>query len=295
VSSGEGITRELGLGEVISKTFELYRRDFLKYFVLFVVVEAIIGVVDTFAYSAFPLTTPPAGSTQQQILNWMPGFFGSLVALLAVVGIVALLFYPLIYGGAVKMASNEILSGQTDLGASARFVASKLVWMWALGVVVGIVVVLGLVALIVPGIILAIMFSLVLPVLLIENRGIGGCMSRSRELVGHRWLKTFATFLVLGIILAIAAGIADVIGGVFGPGSTFVSSVLSAFYLPVVPVALTVYYYSNLARISRPQGGQAPTAPSTVVQEEVKFCPSCGAQLTSSAVFCFKCGTKQPI
>src|SRR2546427_763698 len=38
----QGIKRELSLGEVLSKTFELYRRDFTKYFVLFAVVGVII-------------------------------------------------------------------------------------------------------------------------------------------------------------------------------------------------------------------------------------------------------------
>jgi hypothetical protein len=292
MSSEQGITRELGVGEVVSKTFELYRQGFVKYFVLFAVVGVVTGVADTLAYRGFPLSTPPTNATQQQILSWAPGFFGALASLLAVIGVVALVFYPIVYGGAVKMASDEIVSGQTGLEASVRFALSKLVRMWALGLVVGIVVSLGLIALVVPGVILAIMFSLVLPALLIENQGVGRSMSRSRELVGHRWLKTFATFLVLGIILVVAAAIVSVISGAFGPGSTVANGVLSAFYLPVIPVALTVYYYSNLARITPFQGTNMSVGPPSV-QPGVKFCPSCGAQLAASATFCSRCGAKQ--
>ena len=54
---------------------------------------------------------------------------------------------------------------------------------------------MGLIALIVPGIILAIVFSLALPVLLIEKKGVLESMGRSHALVGHRWLKTFARSL----------------------------------------------------------------------------------------------------
>jgi len=36
--SNKGINHELSIGEVITKTFELYRQDFGKYFVLFAVV-----------------------------------------------------------------------------------------------------------------------------------------------------------------------------------------------------------------------------------------------------------------
>ena len=293
MSSGQGIAGELSVGEVVSRTFDMYRQNFVKYFVLFVVFEAIIGVVDTWAYGAFVLPTLPSNPTPQQVFDWAPGFFGTLASLLAVVGLVTLVFYPMVYGSAVKMASDSISGGRADLGSSIRFVLSKLVLLWALGLVVGIIVFVGLVALIVPGIILGIMFSLVIPVLLIEGRGVTGSMSRSRELVGHRWLKTFIVFLVLGIIVVIAAAIVNAIGGAFGSGSVVVSGVLSAFYLPLLPIALTIYYYSNLARVMPQQAGQI-SAPSAVAQPGMKFCPSCGTQLVASATFCSKCGAKQP-
>ena len=63
MSNGQGITKELSLGEVVSKTFELYKRDFSKYVVLFVVVEAIIGVFTTLVQRAVILPIPPANVT----------------------------------------------------------------------------------------------------------------------------------------------------------------------------------------------------------------------------------------
>ncbi len=59
VQQEQKIERELTLGEVISKTFEVFRRDFTKYVVLFAVVEVIIGVVTALAQNAFVLPTPP--------------------------------------------------------------------------------------------------------------------------------------------------------------------------------------------------------------------------------------------
>jgi len=154
---------------------------------------------------------------------------------------------------------------------------------------------LGFIALIVPGIILAIMFALSIPVLLTENKGVLESMGRSRELVGHRWLKTFATFIVIGIIFVIASLIVSAISGPFAVGSPVVSGVLSAFYQPIIPIALTVYYYSNLARITQLPASQTTMAPSATVQAGMKFCPNCGTQLASSAAFCSKCGAKQPL
>ncbi len=80
----QGISRELGLGEVISKTFEVYRRDFVKYFVLFAIVGVIVQVVTTLAQQAFVLPTPPVNPTQQYS-SWFPALFASLFLLIAVI------------------------------------------------------------------------------------------------------------------------------------------------------------------------------------------------------------------
>jgi len=294
MASEQGITRELSLGEVVSKTFELYRRNFVKYIILFVVVEAIIGVVSTFAYNAFPLPTLASNATPQQVFNWLPGFLGALFALVAVIGVVSIVFGTIAFGGTVKMASEEIENRPVDLGGAVRFAVTKLLWMWVLGLLLGIVVGLGFIALVIPGIILAIMFSLAYQALLIENAGVVGSLSRSRELVSHRWLKTFSVFIVLVIIVGIAAVIIGLISAPFGAASRVVNDILSAFYQPILPVAFTIYFYSNRSRIAPAQMGQAPTAGGMMPQPGMKFCPNCGTQLEAAATFCTKCGAKQP-
>jgi hypothetical protein len=292
MSSGQGITQELSLGNVVSKTFELYRQGFSKYLVPFLVVEAIIGAVTTLVRRAIVLPTLSVSATSQQVPN-LTGYVGDVISLIALIVIVTWIFYPVALGSAVRLASEQIQNGQTDLGASIRFAVSKLIWIWAVGIVAGIIVFLGAIALIVPGIILAIMFSLVLPVIIIESPGVFGSLGRSRKLVSKRWLKTFALLLLFAIILGVASLIVDVISAPFGIASTVVSSILSAFFLPLVPIVLTVYYYSNAARIAPPQMSQAPMAPPPSVQAGIRFCPNCGAQLASSATFCTTCGAKQ--
>ena len=294
MSSDQGITRELGLGEVVSRTFELCRRNFVKYTALFLVVEAAIGLVGVWAYGAFPLPTLPPNPTTQDVLSWAPGFFTNLVYLVATTGVVSLVFGTIAYGITIKMASEEIENKPIDLGSAVRFAASKLLWMWALGVVVVVVVGLGLIALVVPGVILAIMFSLSFQALLIEGVGVTGSLGRSRVLVGHRWLKTFVVFLVFGVIVGIASAIVSAVAAPFGQWSQLVSSVLSAFYLPIIPVATTVYFYSNRARLSPVGPGPAPMGPVTTAAPGMKFCPACGAQLEASVTFCSRCGAKQP-
>jgi hypothetical protein len=288
----QGIGHELSLGEIISKTFEVYRRDFAKYFVLFGVVEVIITVVTTLARQAFVLPTLPPNPTPQQVMNWYPGLFGSLFLLLASIFLVTVVFFPIAQGSAIKLASERIEKGQVEFGTSVRFALSKLLSMWALSIIVGIVVVLGTIALIIPGIILAIMFSLAFPVLLIENKGVTESMGRSRLLVSKRWLKTFATFLVIAIIVIIASVIVSAITGPLGIAAPVVNGILSALYQPLFPILLAVYYYSNLARTTSPPSGQMPMGPKTTFQPGMKLCPTCGTHNLSSATFCTKCGAR---
>ena len=288
----QGIGRELGLGEVISKTFDVYRREFAKYFVLFAIVGVIVQVVITLAQQTFVLPNLPVNATPQQFSAYFSALFGALLLLFVVIFVVNIVFSTIAEGSAVKLASEQITKGQASLGAAVKFAFSKLLSIWALSILVGIIVFLGFIALIVPGIILAIMYSLALPVLLIENKGVTESMGRSRQLVSHRWAKTFGTFLVLGIIVIIASLIFGAISAPLGIISPVVNGILSAFYQPLFPILMAVYYYSNLARISQPPPGQMPMGPPVTFQAGMKLCPTCGAQNVSSATFCTKCGAR---
>jgi ribosomal protein L40E len=289
----QGISHELGFGEIFSRTFDVYRRYFAKYFVLFAIVGVIIQVVTALAMQAFVRPTLPLNPTPQQLSSYLSSLFEALFLLLAVIFLVNVIFSTIAQGGAIKMASEEITTGQVNIGASVRFAVSKLLSIWALSIIVGIIVFLGFIALIVPGIILAIMYSLALPVLLIENKGVTESMGRSRQLVSHRWGKTFGTFLVLAIIVIIASVIVSAItaplGNILGP---VVNGILSAFYQPLFPILLAVYYYSNLARTPQAPLGQVPIAPTTIFQAGMKLCATCGTQNISSATFCTKCGAR---
>jgi len=290
----QGISRELSFGEIFSKTFQVYRRYFAKYFVLFAIVGVIIQIVTTLAKQAFVRPAPPPlNPTPQQFSSYLSSLFEALFLVLAVIFLVNVIFSTIAEGGAIKMASDEITKGQGNTGASVRFAVSRLLSIWALSIIVGIIIFLGLIALIVPGIILAIMYSLALPVLLIENKGITESMGRSRQLVSHRWGKTLGTFLALGIIVLIASLIVSAItaplGTIMGP---VVNGILSAFYQPLFPILLAVYYYSNLARTAQAPAGQMQMAPTATFQAGMKLCPTCGTQNASTAAFCTKCGTR---
>src|SRR5260370_25191799 len=153
----QGVSRELSFGEIFSKTFEVYRRYFAKYFVVFEMVGVIIQVVTTLAMQAFVRPAPlPLNPTPQQLSSYFSSLFEALFLLLSVIFLVNVIFSTIAQGGAIKMASDEITKGQVNTGASVRFAVSKLLSIWSLSISVGTIVFLGSVGLLVLGIRLAI-------------------------------------------------------------------------------------------------------------------------------------------
>ena len=294
LESQSGFNHELSIGDVISKTFELYRRNFAEYVLLFAVVGVISGSLTAIGNRAFVVPVLATNATPQQVLNWLPGFFAAEVPIILLTILVAIVFFPIAQGSTIKLAAEQLKNGKGMLGASINFAASKLLSIWALSIVVAILVFLGFIALIIPGVILAIMFALAFPVLIIENKGVFESMGKSRQLVANRWLKTFVTFLVLAIIVGISSAVAGALSAPFGVASPIVRGVLSAFYSPLFPILLAVFYYSNVARLSPVQAREAPFTLGVTGQSTAnRYCPACGAQLSTAVTFCPKCGTRQ--
>jgi hypothetical protein len=107
--------------------------------------------------------------------------------------------------GCITRATVAYSQGQrVSLGDCLRVAFARILPVIGVSLLLGIAVVLGFVLLIVPGVILAVMWSVAVPVTIEERTGVFGAFARSRELTsGARW-KIFGLFL---LILLIGLGI----------------------------------------------------------------------------------------
>lgn len=277
---------------MISRTFEIYRRSFVKFVIVFIIIEAVAGAATLLIERSVSVSSDVVGSTGTAVNTGV--LLGEVFALVAATLVIGLILYPFEVGAAIKMTSDDIEKGQTDLTGSLRYMVGKLIPFWIVAIIVGIAIGIGLILLIVPGIILAIMFSLVTPVVVLEKAGIFGSMSRARTLVSHRWGKTFVYGILLLLITGIPVLVIDEVAHFGGLAGSFAGDVLSAFFFPIGIIGLTVYYFSNLARTAPPQ--QTPMGSTGwPVPAATKYCPSCGTQLAATATFCPSCGAKQEL
>ncbi|TET65352.1 hypothetical protein E3J49_01925 [Candidatus Bathyarchaeota archaeon] len=246
-------SHELSVGEILSLTFNLYLSKFWQFFLPFLVAGIIMGLSTYAITSSFPLPAQPSPTVSyEELVEWLFAFFSVTITIGVLSGLVSWIVGAITVGVVIKCASDQIEKGTSNLGVSFDFAISKLPSLLVAQLVAGILTLVGLVLFVVPGIIIAIMFSLIIPAIIAEQRGAFESLGRSRRLVSNRWLKIFALLLVLGIIVGIVTGVAMMLAMPFNTSypviSPLITNVISAFVSPIYPIAITCLYYAMVAR-----------------------------------------------
>jgi hypothetical protein len=242
-------SRELSIEEILTYTIDIYSKNFIIFFIPLLIASLISGILSVpilshvSKISQIDFTGPP-NVVWSQLWN----FILTLLALATLLSIISWIIGTVTSGVCVKYTSELIEKGKASPRECFNFTAYKLPSLLIATLITGILTVLGLLALIVPGIIIYIMFFLVIPVIMIENKGALDSLSRSRRLVSNRWLETFVLALIVGLIIGIVAFILNFIMAPLGIYRSLVGSVITAFVQPIFPISLTVYYYSMLAK-----------------------------------------------
>jgi hypothetical protein len=261
--NAEKPSRELSVEKIISLTFNLYRSKFLQFFLPFLILGIITGISTYVITSSFPIPMPPdmpeSPSTifvQEVLLPWFFEMISKVVIIGSFSGLVLWIVGTTVTGIVIKNASDQIEKGGSNLNVSFNFAVSKLPSLLAAQFIAGILIILGFFLFIVPGIIVAIMFSLILPTIIIEQKGVFESLGRSRNLVSNRWMKTFLLGLILGIIVFIVNSAANFLAGPLSAihpiANSLTTSIISAFVSPLYPIAITYLYYAMLAREKPP-------------------------------------------
>jgi len=161
--------------------------------------------------------------------------------------------------GALVTAVEDIRDGRADLsmGETLSRVRPRLNTLGVAGILAALGITIGLILLIVPGLYLATIWALIVPVIMLEGASLGQAFGRSRELVrGNGW--SVFRLIVLVFLILLAAGI--VVGIVLSPLGDglqqYVQNVVSnTLTAPFIALALTLAYYRlRTARVAAEPG-----------------------------------------
>ena len=226
-------------GAVVREAWELYKAHWRTFVPLALIVYLILGAIAL-------------------VLGLILGWLGILISALA--SIVGTFWLQ----GALVEAVRDVRDGKRDLSIGETFarVRPRLPAIIPAGLLAGLGIILGLILLIVPGLFLLTIWSMIIPVIVLEGRSAGESFGRSRELVrGNGW-NVFGV-IVITVLLSIAANIVVAILTFWLPeeARSFVQNVISnTVVAPFMAVALTLTYFA-LARPTTAEQSFAPPAP----------------------------------
>ena len=174
-------------GELLSRTFNVFFKNLGPFLVLMLLINLPNFLLTGYTVSRLSLDNPMSWVGILQTNTWLS------VALALVSGSVAT--------GAITYGVLQQLRGQpVSIGTMVSVGISVLARVALVGIITGMLIALGLVLLIVPGVILAVMLSVSTAVAAVENVGISGALTRSRELTDGYRGTIFGALFVMGII-----------------------------------------------------------------------------------------------
>lgn len=224
------------------------------------------------------------------------------LALLSLIVYVISGVVAVIVSGAYPSMVKAVVEGRQFSISEAMGKAYRKFWtLVGASILVVVIVALGFIALVVPGIILLTWYSYTIPAVMLDDRGALGGMAASRAFGRDKKSSTFLIFLVFGIAAVVVLfiqqlfvfGGAAVVGQVvqqllFVPLGAWASVIFSFVYITYGPSAAGAATGPPAPGVMPPaQAGQPSMQGSASV---TRFCPSCGSPVEPGSRFCRYCG-----
>lgn len=237
--------RPMSLGELLDRGFSLYR----KHFLIFVGIVALPQLL-VFALQIAQAATRSAGAI----------FTGAYFIWLLAILVVGLGSAAASQGATVISVSQLYLGRQASISSAFAGIKGRIFSLALIMIGVGIGIGIGFVLLIIPGIILGLMWSLAIPVAVLEDTGLSDSTSRSRALTKGSRGRIFLIyllylFLLYGIIFAfgIGIGVLSVSGHPVPPIWAAISIGCGTFIAqclvqPLLTIMLSLVYYDQKVR-----------------------------------------------
>jgi hypothetical protein len=250
--------RPLEIGDLLDETFRMYRRHFFLFAGLSVLLSIpSAGLSGFFSYAVLNGLLQQTNPGQAPNLN--VSLLGSTLVAAVVVLLITLVLLPFFYG-AVTFAACESALGRPVTAAGVlsgvlRHYFQLLGYWLLMGLMLILFCVLPL------WIWIWVSWVAVMPIMFIENAGLGAAMGRSRRLVEGRWWRTFlVVFLIfiivyavrfaLGAFIALGQGLLQlvvsplVVVWISGATSVIVDSLVN----PIFQIAIVLIYFDLRVR-----------------------------------------------
>lgn len=204
--------KERDLGAIITDTFKFIRENWKEYFGAiikiagpFILVGVVIMVLFLGSFSGIFSGFQEASNDNPDAAFSMLGSIFGWIGLIILVGVI---IYVLISVTSLYFIKSYIDNyGEIDL-TEIRSNTFKNIWKFiGLGLLIIIMVLFGAILCYIPGIYLAIVFSLATSIMVFENKSVGDTISHSFTLIKGEWWNTFGVLIVVSLLVTILGSI----------------------------------------------------------------------------------------
>src|SRR5690242_7665459 len=276
--------RPLSLGEILDRTFSIYRKNFLLFAGITAIPQLLVlalGLAQTL------FMTVPAAQRNVPAEQLLAGPSGNLVAFGLIGGLVGVVVYLVAYlfaqGGTVFAVSELYLGRTTTIGASLGRMRGQLLSLFGVILLNGFAVGFGFILLIIPGIYVACRLLTCVPAALLEDLGPRSSLERSwgltKDYAGRAFVINLLYFVLayaaaflftlpFGVAIALSAKNPEALRlwTALSHVGEFVGEVLVS---PILTIATAVFYYDlrvrkeafDLQFMMNPTGPIAPGTP----------------------------------
>jgi hypothetical protein len=191
------LPRPLGIGEILSTAFQLYRRHWRTLLAIAAVVVVPLTLLQYLLGDWLRSRGEVTSYQQVSTATWAVGAAG------LVAGLAGLLMYLVLTGAITRAVAAEVAGEDPSLEQSYRFGFHRLGSVLLVSVLVGLATVAGLILFIIPGIWIGVRLAVSVEALVVEGRRGTQAMSRSWELVGGHWWHAFGALVVAGLLTGV--------------------------------------------------------------------------------------------
>lgn len=215
----------IDIGKVLRDGLDIYKRSAVTIWVVTLILIIPVAIIRYF---------------EQDTGSWLLGLIG---------GIAMLILELYLTGSLVKVVQEAEEDGSapvSTVGALIGSVTRKLFPLLIMGIIVAVCTEVGFIFLIIPGLFVALIWSVCVPAMMVEDRGIFDSLGRSYNITnGNRWrmIGLAIVLLIIYAIIFIIAGLLAAISPIVGVIAFVVAGVL---LYPYSALIRTVLFYDLL-------------------------------------------------
>ncbi len=200
--------RPLSLGEILDRSFVLYRQNFILFVGITAIPQLLILALNLVQIFLGLATSPLQPPTSTQFQTGAAAVNPALIGLGVVIGILTFVFviaaYLLSQGATVSAVADLYVGHGTTIRASFQKVRRDLGTLFGVVMLNGLAVAGGLILLIIPGIYMACRLMIAVPAAVLENLGPRSSLERSFALTKGSAGRAFLILLLYFVLLMVA-------------------------------------------------------------------------------------------